>query len=311
QEKIDGRDVGFEIDPQLFKAGGGGTIGDVQKLGSLKAYQLKESSPVIDGGLDIKGLFGIDAGKHDYYGTEIPCGEKIDVGAHEFCKKAVKRSPVGWWKFDEGRGTVAKNSGSACCSGDGVLNNMDDGDWVSGIAGKCLWFNGSDDDVAVPALNLNSNSVTISGWVKREGKQSAYAGIVYSRDGDTIAGIGCGSSGEPDWEANQELYYSWNDAEDTWQFHSGLIIPDGKWAFVAVVVEPTKATLYMCCDGKLTSATNDVNHCIEEFNGVTHIGNDKKPDFPSRYFKGLIDDVRVYDSALSAEEVMGLAKSPD
>jgi hypothetical protein len=305
QEKIDGKDVGFEVDPQLVKAGSGGTIGDIRKLAGLKAYQLMESSPLIDAGLDIKGLFGIDAGKYDYYGTEIPSGAKFDVGAHEFFK-GDSGKPVGWWKFDEGAGTVAKNCISLAGRCNGTLNDMDDESWVKGCIGEgALSFDGGD-DVIVPALDLNSNSVTISAWVKRDGQQSAYTGIVYSRDGDTIAGIGLGSTGGPDWQANQELYYSWNDAEDTWKFHSGLIIPDSKWVFVALVLEPAKATLYLGEDAKLSPATNIVEHSMEEFNGVTRIGNDKKAGFGPRFFKGVIDDVRIYDRALSPEQIREL-----
>jgi hypothetical protein len=68
--------------------------------------------------------------------------------------------------------------------------------------------------------------------------------------------------------------------------------------------------LYLGEDGKLSSATNSVEHTIEEFNGVSRIGNDKKPGFPSRFFKGAIDDVRVYGRALSAEEIKQLAQLP-
>ena len=306
QERIDGKDVGFEADPQLVNAGGGGTIGDVHKLAGLEAYRLRGSSPLIDAGLDIRELFGIDGGGRDYYGTEIPQGKKYDIGAAEFCKSVVRWKPVGWWKFDEGGGTVAANRGKMSGKGDGTLNNMDEGDWVSGVSGTALEFDGSN-DVTVPAIGLNSNTVTISAQVKRDGEQSAYAGIVYSRDGDTTAGIGLGSTGEPNWQANQELYYGWNDAEETWKFHSGLIVPEGKWVFVALVLEAEKATLYLGCDGKLSSATNDVEHSKEEFNGVTHIGNDEKPGFAPRFFKGMIDDVRIYDMALSEEEIRELA----
>jgi hypothetical protein len=133
---------------------------------------------------------------------------------------------------------------------------------------------------------------------------------VYSRDGDTIAGIGSGSTGEPDWQVNHELFYTWNDTEDTWAWHSGLIIPDNKWVFIALVLEPTKATLYLGQNGTISSATNKVNHLIEEFNGVTRIGHDKKFNFPPRFFKGMIDDVRIYDRPLSPEEIKQLAKLP-
>ncbi len=309
QEKIDGKDVGLEADPQLVKAGGGGTIGDVNKLSSLEAYRLWDSSPAIDAGVDIKELFGIEAGGRDYYGAEIPQGGKYDIGAAELPKSATTKEPVGWWNFDEGGGTAAKNSGSSGAKCDGTINHTDGNDWVGGLSEAALKFDGVDNDVIIPALNLNSNTVTITAQVRRNGQQCAYAGIVYSRDGDTIAGIGLGSTGEPNWQPTDELYYCWNDTEDTWKFRSGLVVPEEKWVFVALVLEPEKATLYLGCDGKLSSATNAVKHSIEEFNGVTHIGNDEKPGFAPRFFKGMIDDVRIYDRALSPEEILSELQS--
>lgn len=309
QEMHYGTATGLETDPLLVNPGGGGTIGDVHQLTSLKAYKLQSSSPLIDAGVQIAKLFTIDAGKHDFYGTEIPTGGGFDIGAYEFSKGVEGKEPIGLWKFDEGMGTVARNSGSLGGNCDGRLNNMDDAAWVEGVSGTALEFDGKDDDVSIGAVNLNSNTATISAWVKRNGQEDVFSGIVYSRDGETIAGIGSGSTGAPDWKGNHELFYCWNDTEDTWAWHSGLIMPDKKWALVAVVLEPTKATLYLGQDGKLGSAVNMVNHDIEEFNGATRIGHDKKPDFPPRFFKGTIDDVRFYDRALSETEIEQLFSS--
>jgi hypothetical protein len=306
QERLGGRDVGFEVDPKLVNPGGGGTIGDVERLTEVEAYKLQNSSPLIDTGIDAGKVFGIDAVCRDYYGTSIPLGGGYDLGAHEWSNVSAS-IPLCRYKFDEDKGETAKNSGMLGESHNGSLNKMDEGKRVAGVLGAALEFDGIDEDVSIPAFNLNSNSATITAWVKRNGKQDVFAGIVFSRDGETIAGIGSGSVGEPDWQSNHELYYTWNDTEDTWQFHSGLFMPDGKWVFVGLVLEPTKGTLYLSEDGKLASATNKVSHDIEEFNGVTRIGHDKKPNFPPRFFKGAIDDVRIYDRALSAGEIEELA----
>jgi len=313
QEKFGDADVGFKAEPKLKNVGGGGTVGNPQLLSTLDAYRLEGSSPLIDAGIDLRAE-GIDPGKHDYYGTSIPVGGKFDIGAHEYvasgCSSVYAKADkglVGWWRFEEAEGTTAKNSGMLGESHNGILNSMDESSRVVGVSGAALEFDGIDDDVSIPAFNLNSNSATITGWVKRDGEQDVFSGIVFSRDGETIAGIGSGSVGEPDWQSNHELYYTWNDTEDTWQFHSELFMPDGKWVFVGLVLEPTKGTLYLGEDGKLASATNKVCHGIEEFNGVTRIGHDKKPNFPPRFFKGAIDDVRIYDRALSPEEIEELA----
>jgi len=83
QEKINGRDVGFGVDPKLINPGGGGTIGDPHLLATLDAYQLQESSPLIDKGLDLGALFGVDPGKHDFYLNALPKGGKFNIGAAE------------------------------------------------------------------------------------------------------------------------------------------------------------------------------------------------------------------------------------
>ncbi|MBL7110771.1 MAG: right-handed parallel beta-helix repeat-containing protein [Bacteroidales bacterium] len=83
QERHNDSDVGFEIDPELADPGNGGTIGDAHQLGTLGAYMLKQSSPLIDRGLDIKTEFGFDVGPRDYFGTPVPVNEKFDVGAAE------------------------------------------------------------------------------------------------------------------------------------------------------------------------------------------------------------------------------------
>lgn len=221
---------------------------------------------------------------------------------------------VGWWKFDEGSGSIAENSGDLGSSNDGTLVNMDDSDWVGGRVGPySLDFDGTNDYVSIPALNLNSNTVTISAWIKRNGTQAeSYTGIVISRDGSTTAGLSFGGTGPPNWAINNELAYNWNDDMAAWDFHSELIIPDGEWVFVAVVVEPTKATLYLAepndappYDYYLRSATNTIGHSIEEFDGVTRVGHDTHS--AGRYFKGTVDDVRIYNYALSQANIEELA----
>ncbi len=208
--------------------------------------------------------------------------------------------PIGWWAwwtFDETSGNTAFDS-----SGNGydaTLNNMDDGDWVDGA----LEFDGVDDYVSIPALNFHSNALTISAWIRRDGEQAeSDTGIVFSRDGSTTAGL-CLGHGEG-WTVNHHLAYNWNDEQAAWNWDSKLFVPDNEWVFVAFVVEPTKAMLYLGQDGTLSSATNTIKHDIEEFDGVTWIGQDRYGR--NRHFRGFIDEVRIYNSALSQAEVEAL-----
>ncbi len=81
QERIDGGDVGFQVDPQFRAAGGGGSIDDAARLGTLRAYDLLPSSALIGKGFDLKRLFRIAPGQCDFHGTPLQPGMKFDLGA--------------------------------------------------------------------------------------------------------------------------------------------------------------------------------------------------------------------------------------
>ncbi|MGC4037054.1 MAG: right-handed parallel beta-helix repeat-containing protein [Chitinophagaceae bacterium] len=71
KEKIDGKIVGFNIDP-LFAEPGATTITNPEDLDSFNAYQLPQNSILRNGGLDLKKLFGIDTGEKSFNGSTAP-----------------------------------------------------------------------------------------------------------------------------------------------------------------------------------------------------------------------------------------------
>ncbi len=83
QEKIGSLNTGYSLDPQLTNAGGGGTIGNSDLLNTLAAYQLSDTSPMINTGLNLSTQFGINPGLSDFYGNTIPQLSQFDMGAHE------------------------------------------------------------------------------------------------------------------------------------------------------------------------------------------------------------------------------------
>lgn len=84
QEHIKATAVGLSVDPKLRTPGNGGTLNNAKLLDTLDAYRLQSSSPLIEAGLNLKQLFGIDPGTRDYYGNRIPQRAAFDVGSHEF-----------------------------------------------------------------------------------------------------------------------------------------------------------------------------------------------------------------------------------
>ncbi len=82
RETHNGNPVGLQVAPKFKNAGGGGTIGDTDQLGTLTAYKLPAHSRMIDAGLNLSALFGVDADQ-DFYGNMIPQSASWDIGAHE------------------------------------------------------------------------------------------------------------------------------------------------------------------------------------------------------------------------------------
>lgn len=199
------------------------------------------------------------------------------------------------YKFDEGTGTS-----SADATGDGYTSTLNGATWTSGIEGTggLAFASSSSSYASIPALNLHTNTLTITGWINRNGSQNTYTGIVFCRAGTTTCGLSFGSA--------NELRYNWNNVSATYNWNSGLVTPAGQWTFVALVITPSNATIYMQpLGGAMQSATKAVANTAAAFDGVTDIGTD--PLNNTRYFNGSMDEVRIYNTSLSAPAIAALA----
>ncbi|BCX49356.1 Ig-like domain-containing protein [Haloferula helveola] len=199
------------------------------------------------------------------------------------------------WNFNEDSGSVAHDS---CCNQLHATIAGTPG-WVSaGKEGACLSINGADNPATAPPLLLESNTVTICGWIKRSGDQNDWAGIAFNRTGGT-AGLNFGTG--------NELRYHWGGGgHSSYNFNSGLVPPDGTWTFCALVIEPTQATIYMRPDGSaLSSATNSGTFAVQGFSGDFLLGRD--PNSASRTFNGELDEFRVFRRALTLAEITSLS----
>lgn len=92
QEKHAGRVVGLFADPMLRKDGTA-LLTDPKQLSQLHEYKLLPGSPAIDRGVDLRSLFNIDMGRRDYYGTPLPGGSRVDIGAYEANESTISRVP--------------------------------------------------------------------------------------------------------------------------------------------------------------------------------------------------------------------------
>ncbi|AQT67121.1 Alpha-amylase/pullulanase [Anaerohalosphaera lusitana] len=196
----------------------------------------------------------------------------------------------GYYPLDEMSGTVADDVSIFDNNGSLVNGASFDADSVAGVFGGGLDLDGVDDHIEISSLNLNSNTVTITAWVKPNGSPTGWNGIVFNRS-QNAAGLNFGTGGE--------LRYHWDGTN--WGWNSGLVPTVGQWNFVALVVEPDRATIYLSDGATVQSATNVNSHGVQSFGGTTYIGLDSNSG--SRHFKGSVDDVRVYNYSMNADEI--------
>jgi len=190
--------------------------------------------------------------------------------------------------LDETTGTTANDASAYENSGNFWVSSFDTSS-VIGIHGNAINLDGFFSRVEVTGVNLNSNTVTITTWVKQAASQTAWSGIVF--DNISHSGLTVGTAGE--------LRYSWNGGESNW--NSGLTPPADTWTFVALVIEPTKVTIHMDSGSGFQSATRSATHNRAAF-GSTQIGADQR-DPLSRFYTGGIDDVRIYDYSMTESQL--------
>ncbi|MFY8131691.1 MAG: LamG domain-containing protein, partial [Bacteroidia bacterium] len=167
---------------------------------------------------------------------------------------------------------------------------------IDPIPGSALQISADGQRALTAPLNITSNTVTITAWVKPSQIQSDYSGIVMN-----FASVS--SAGGLNVRQNNELGYHWPGG--SWWWSSGLTLTPGEWAHVALVITPTSATIYK--NGVGRTHTIALSPC--EFRELA-IGSYR--DWTSRTFKGLIDEVCFYNRSLNQAEIresMHLTKS--
>ena len=189
---------------------------------------------------------------------------------------------VGYWTFDEGSGsTAADSSGNG---NNGTLANFpsDNSEWVSGTVGSgALQFGGTNQEVIAPCPATGITSYSISGWIKTSSTpilsaMMSWGNNAYIMD-DTAHGTGFTTDG------------AFLDGA-----HVGTSLIDGKWHHIVGTYDGVNDSLYI--DGALAATATNTS----TLQSGCAIG------YAYTYFNGSIDDVRVYNRALSASEVTNL-----
>ena len=155
--------------------------------------------------------------------------------------------------------------------------------------------------VTLPSLNLNTNTVTIAAWINPASSQLSGAGLVVCRGATSVAGLDYSAT---NYSTDYPLGYNWNNDPNTFNWNSGIIVPQGQWSLAVLTVTPTNATIYLLNTNGIVSAQHNYPHVVQSFNGTTWIGGD--PASANQIFSGIIDDVAVFKKALTRSQIYAM-----
>jgi hypothetical protein len=195
--------------------------------------------------------------------------------------------------MDAGSGTVLLNSAATGTVLNGTISGAT---WAAdpcNVSNKALYFDGSADYVSLPAFGITTNNMTITAWIKRDGSQTGWSGIVFDRG--NVVGLHL-------WGNSNTLAYSWGSDTQSYDWNSGVELPDNEWVFVALIITPVNGKLYMFDTGGYLLAMNTYtcSQAARTLSSGFDIGRDA---YGGRNFKGSIDHVKFYTQALDLEDL--------
>jgi len=210
----------------------------------------------------------------------------------------LQKGLVGYWSFD-GQDMTATHAMDI--SGQGNNGTLTNGPVkVKGKLGQGLSFDGSDDYVGITGkilIDLISGSTgSITAWIKPTGVAPT---VTTADTGDAIFADAAAGMGlfRAIIGGNDRIWaYNWDGNEDR---VGGTYVNDA-WNFVGWT--HANGTLYITINGVIVSSIpsgNTTDLSTQPRIGLGYAGF-------NGYFTGLIDDVRVYNRALSAAEIQRL-----
>jgi len=209
--------------------------------------------------------------------------------------------PVGYWKFDEGSGPVAK---------DASANNNDatiyGATWVSGKYGSALNFDGTTSYVDLSnssSLTPGLNSWSVGGWVFARD-------YTYPKTRFPIGGYNTAGSGLPNWYIDASYYSSGENIGFSDGIHRviGALNCDAgyqpgdtinKWTYIFVVFDRVAGKVYEYVNGVKQTNTVDISSVTgsvtNPYNYISGVAGWK--------LDGMVDDVRIYNYARTADDI--------
>ena len=245
-------------------------------------------------------------------GNDISVDADANIDPDVFPDLPSDEGLVGYWSFDDGTGTKAvDNSGNG---NDGQLVNMEEADWVDGVVGKALDFDGVDEYIDTADINeIKLHDSTFSFWVKVndlgkdldiicKGEHADNQPLIIWRDEEVGSSADLG-----DGNTDTISILTYDGTVQHWIAAPSGTLNDTNWHHFVVVIDVTNNQIKVYKNGDLIASNTKTWDGIESTVTPLRIGDATPSAHP---FSGLIDEVRIYNRALTASEIKALYLYP-
>jgi hypothetical protein len=211
---------------------------------------------------------------------------------------------VAYWPFDLGVGTIAIDA-----SGNGHTGFLVNGpQWTPG---PTLLFDGSNDYVDTGSFDVSGTALTLAAWVYADNLANCssrdcrvLSKATGTAEDDHYFMLSTISSGA---ETRLRFRLKTGGSTTTLIAWSGAV-SEHQWVHVAAVYDGSSMELFL--DGESVGSTDKIGSMTG--NGAVPVWIGGNPTDPSsKPWQGKIDEVRIYDRALSAAELQALPPSSD
>lgn len=229
---------------------------------------------------------------------------KLEIG---YRNGTAADSLLGYWRMDSTSGNVTDYSGN-------LNEGMPFGEVQRGKGGifgsSAFSFDGTDDYIALPMSydSTNIGSFSVSAWVKIPENGGDWSVVDFDRSEYFSTSVGI-KDDEINGEGNYVGFHSTDSTGSTSDMWSRTSVRDEDWHHVAWVFDGS--TKYIYIDGRLDRTQSVSGIGSGDFKRYGFIGDGSEADTfnGSRndiHYKGELDEVRFYDTAISKGAVWKL-----
>ena len=226
------------------------------------------------------------------------CSSGYACTANKCVISGTDTSKVLWQKFDDN--TAIGESATKAVDSSGAGNNCTiyGATYTAGKVGQALQFNGTSNYLDCgSASNLNLGSaLTIEAWI--DPANTSQLRIADKRGGYSSL------TGYSFYTTSNVLVLEYGNGSTMTELDSKRIITTGSWQHVAVTLSGSTATWYL--NGTVAGMSTGLSGSIASNNLKLSIGKNSQN---YAFFNGKIDEVKIYNRALSASEIAADAQT--